>query len=279
MSWGLALGSGGLRGAAHIGVLKVLEENKLKPKFIAGASSGGVVAAYYAAGFSPEKMENLLVFATKGLKGRKEAEWKVPDFSKNKKMPMGLIDGDFAEKALKTSLSNRDFSRVIIPASIVATDIDTGKTIAFSGNRYNNSYSKATFVTGTKLHEAVRASISIPGLLAPKRIAQRNLIGGGVTDSIPINIVLDMGATRVIAIDLGFSTTDEADSIVKILLKTMELMGSKLAEASVLKADLVICPQTNSAGLLELNKIPDLIKSGEKAAKDNLQLIKAITRE
>lgn len=277
MSWGLALGSGSFRSISYIGFLKVLEQNKLKPDFIAGTSGGAVVAAYYGAGFSPSKMESLVMLASKGLSLKKENQWRA--FDKTRKgghHPLGLYDGDAAEKILKTSLSNRDFSRMTIPTAIVATDIGSGQTIALSVKKYHNSFSKAVFVEGVKLHEAVRATISIPGLLPPKKILNYDLVDASMTNSLPADILMDMGASRVIAVDLGFSTRNSADSITQILLQTAEIAGAKLAENQSVKATLVIKPDTSQIGVYDFNKIPDLIKAGEQAAIANLNLIRQI---
>lgn len=278
MTWGLALGSGGLRGAAHIGVLKVLEKNKLRPDFIAGASAGAIAAAFYGAGLLWEKIESLISLGLKGSKDRDKTEMDaiMLQIKKHSLLPLGLLDGNNIEKMLKTVLGNKDFSHLAIPTSITATDLGTGRTVAYSNKVYSNTNSKAVFVTKVKVHEAVRASISIPGIFAPKKIGSRQLVDGGVTDSIPIDVLLDMGARKVIAVDLGISQTKEADNMLKILLQTMDIMSVRLAELSGSKADLLLKPDTFNAGLLDLQKIPALIRAGEDAANKNLEEIKKI---
>lgn len=277
MSWGLALGSGGIRGAAYIGILKVLLKNGLCPDFIAGASAGAVVSAFYAAGISPEKMESMAILGLKGLLGKSSAgvDTIIPRIKKQKVLPAGLFDGNTLEKALKNTLSNKSFSELIIPTAIIATDLGTGKTIAYSNERYPNKKSNVVFVPGTLLHEAVRASISLPGLFVPKEIGSRRLIQSGVTGSIP-EVLLDMGAKKIIAVDLGLGKTKEADNMIKVLLQTIDIINQELSALSNARADLVLKPDVSGAGLLDFSSIPALIKAGEKAARDNLETMKKI---
>ena len=132
MSWGLALGGRGLRCAAHIGVLKVLTKYKLQPDFIAGAGTGAVVAAYYAAGTTPEKMESLISLGLKGFSGKGSSKLgaELVKGCKHGTLPIGLLDGNNLEKILKTTLSNKEFSQLAISASILATDLETGQAVA-----------------------------------------------------------------------------------------------------------------------------------------------------
>lgn len=277
MSWGLALGGGGIRGAAYIGILKVLAKNGLRPDFIAGASAGAVVSAFYAAGVSPEKMESLAILGIKGLLGKSSAGINavIPRIKKQNMLPAGLFDGNTLERVLRNSLSNKNFSELIIPTAIIATDLGTGKNIAYSNERYPSKKSNVVFVPGTLLHEAVRASVSLPGLFVPKRIGPRKLVQSGVTGNIP-EVLQDMGAKKIVAVDLGLGQAKEADNMIKVLLQTMDIINQELSALSNSKADLVLKPDTSGAGLLDFRSIPALIKAGEKAANDNLETIKEI---
>ena len=278
MSWGLALGGRGLRCAAHIGVLKVLTKYKLQPDFIAGAGTGAVVAAYYAAGTTPEKMESLISLGLKGFSGKGSSKLgaELVKGCKHGTLPIGLLDGNNLEKILKTTLSNKEFSQLAIPASILATDLETGQAVAYSNKAFNNSHSNAVFIPGVKLHEAVRASLSIPVLFAPQKIGSHWLVDCGVADSILVDVLLDMGADRVLAVDLETSKIKEADNMIKILLQTMDVMSAKLAELSASKGNLILKPETGNAELLDVQKIPQFIKAGEDAANADLEAIKKI---
>jgi len=277
MSWGLALGGGGIRGAAYIGILKVLAKNGLRPDFIAGASAGAVVSAFYAAGVSPEKMESLAILGIKGLLGKSSAGINavIPRIKKQNMLPAGLFDGNTLERVLRNSLSNKNFSELIIPTAIIATDLGTGKNIAYSNERYPSKKSNVVFVPGTLLHEAVRASVSLPGLFVPKQICTRRLLQSGVTGSIP-GVLLDMGAKRVIAVDPGLGQTKEADNMITVLLQTMDIINQELSALSNSRADLILKPDVSCAGPLDFSSIPALIKAGERAAHDNLEAIRRI---
>jgi len=173
---GLALGSGSARGFAHIGVLNVLEENGIKPDFVAGTSIGAAIGALYCSGMSPEYMKRLAI----------STEWQdLMDFTVPK---TGMIAGNNVEEYIQTLTNNCKFSELAIPLRVVATDIGNAQKVIFSeGN----------------VAKAVRASISIPGVFSPVRIGSRILVDGALIDPIPIGLVRDMGADVIVAVDLS----------------------------------------------------------------------------
>ncbi|MBI2668312.1 patatin-like phospholipase family protein [Candidatus Woesearchaeota archaeon] len=176
---GLALGSGGARGICHIGILKVLHQHKIYPDFIAGTSVGAVVGATYAAGRTPEEIEELF----------KKTDWKhIVDFTIPKE---GLLRGKRAEQRLRTLVFNKKFKQLDIPLRIVAYNLSTQeKVILQEGN----------------VARALRASISIPGIFTPVRVGRHTYIDGGVVDPTPFDVVKAMGADIVIAVDLYTKT-------------------------------------------------------------------------
>jgi len=279
MPWGLVLGSGGLRGAAHVGFLKVLHENKIKPNLIAGTSAGALVASFYSAGLTPFQIEKYILSVTETLHMGLAVEKltpvrKISSFRKAS-LPMGILSGKTAEQILNKLLGNIYFDQLELPTSVVATDLITGETVVMSDREYRPGVSNTRYLRGIKVAEAVRASISIPGIFTPKIIRGSILVDGGVTNSIPVDVAVDMGADKVIAVDLDI-TNKRPDNIFEVLLQTAGVMSLRISSLLPYKPDITKKPKIHNAGLLDFDKIPALIKAGEKAAEDNLDRIKEL---
>ncbi len=175
MKLGLALGGGSARGLTHIGILKSLHKHKIYPDYIAGTSMGAVIGAFYTSGHSPEEIEDFF----------KTADWKnLIDFTVPK---AGLILGSVMEEKLRRVLLNKSFNELNPKLRVVAYNLDQlEKVVFFKGN----------------VARAVRASMSIPGIFSPIKIAKQTYIDGGVVDPTPYDVVREMGADVVIAVDL-----------------------------------------------------------------------------
>ncbi|MEA2031079.1 MAG: patatin-like phospholipase family protein [candidate division Zixibacteria bacterium] len=176
---GLALGSGAARGLAHIGVLKYLEENSIDVGWIAGSSIGALVGAAYAVGISSHEMIQII----------EHLDWKfmVKHFSPTF-ATRGMVSGHSLTSFFHSLLGDAKIEDLKIPFRAVATDIHTGERVVIS---------KGSLV------DAVRASISIPVIFQPIRIAQRTLVDGGLVDPVPVEVVKQMGATSVVAVSVS----------------------------------------------------------------------------
>lgn len=176
---GIALGSGGARGLAHIGVLEELVAMGIKPAVVAGTSIGSMVGAGYCSGHLDEMRELALDLDVRTFLFR------FMDFG----MPRsGLVEGKRVNELLEEIMPNATFENLDIPLRCVATDLRTGEEVVFSKGR---------------LQPAIRASISIPGVFSPARDGERLLVDGGLVNPIPVNHVRDMGAKRVVAVDVN----------------------------------------------------------------------------
>jgi len=177
---GVALGGGGARGLAHIGVLKVLEQEGIAIQLLAGTSIGGVIAAGYAAGLSTEYMEKeALRFG--GLRNLA----KLVDIS----LPQaGFVEGHKIQAYFSEHLPKQNFEELDIPLAIVAADLLTGEEVILDSG---------------DLPQALRATISLPGILLPVESEGRLLIDGGVVNPVPADVVRRMGAQIVIAVDVS----------------------------------------------------------------------------
>ncbi|NQV91637.1 patatin-like phospholipase family protein [Candidatus Woesearchaeota archaeon] len=172
---GLALGAGAARGLIHIGVLKVLHKHNIRPDIIVGTSMGAVIGAAYAAGMSPDELQDVATTTV----------WKnIIDFTIPKS---GMLKGDLIEKKINELVKGKDFE-----------DLD----LKFGAVAYNLTKRERVVFTEGNLARALRASISIPGIFTPPIINRDRYIDGVITDPTPFDIVQEMGADVVIAVDL-----------------------------------------------------------------------------
>ena len=182
---GLALGSGGARGWAHLGVLQALKEKGIPVDFVAGTSMGSLVGAFLAAGREDVLRELALNLDWKRLR---------PFFWEVSLSRSGLTDGRKLLEEFRKMLGLREFRELDLPFRAVATDLDTGGEIVLSSGN---------------LLQAVRASISIPGLFSPVQIGKHVLVDGGLVNPVPVSVARMMGAQTVIAVDISQGIVSE----------------------------------------------------------------------
>ncbi len=278
---GVALSGGGVRGAAHIGVLRVLAENNIPVDMIAGTSAGAVIAALYACGYRARELEtmaaNLKVGELVDLKltvgelfkqgmkwlfGSRSRFWSV--------LPGGFVKGDKIEHYLAGLVQRRTVKDTQIPLAITAVDIISGDTVFFVTPRDAwREILNARYFTATLLSEAVRASISVPGIFAPKKYRGMQLVDGAVKNNLPTDILHHMGAEVIIAVDLGYSGqhNEELRTVSEIVLQCIDIMNR---EVTLLKgvryADVVIRPEVFDIGFKESGYLTQCIARGAKAA-------------
>jgi NTE family protein len=177
---GLALGGGGVRGLAHIGVLKVLVGEKIPVACIAGTSMGGVIGAYFAAGRSPAELEEL---AKQTGRFREVSRMLDPNFTFH-----GLLSGKRVKQRIGRDLGDEiTFEDLRIPLSLLAVDLNTGREV---------------IITEGKVVDALRATISVPAVFVPYDWGNFRLVDGGVLNNVPADVVRKMGADVVIAVDV-----------------------------------------------------------------------------
>jgi len=187
---GLALGSGAARGLAHIGVLKILTANQISIDFIAGSSMGALIGALYASGLSIEQMEDIAC----------NTDWKLTAKMFTPTLPWaGLVEGNRIREFIRTLVGDKNINDLQIPFAAVATDVQTGEEIVIENG---------------SLIEAVRASISIPGVFTPVRHQNRFLVDGGVVNPVPADVARNMGADIVIAVNVTSSLDVTARNII-----------------------------------------------------------------
>ena len=245
---GLALGAGAARGLAHIGVLKVFEEEKIPVDYIAGSSIGALIGAIYSAGQSLHDMEKIARHLKKAF---------FLDFTLPK---LGFIEGNRIRDFVRLFTYNKNIEELNIPTAIVATDIRTGERIVF--NKGNAA-------------DAVRASVAIPGVIVPVKRQGRILVDGAVSDRVPVSVVREMGADIVIAVDVtGFDKDAELNHIVDIFMQSMDRMQMEIVRYREVESDIMIRPDVARFGPFSFERGKELIAAGEQAARRQVDRIK-----
>lgn len=212
---GLALGAGGARGLVHIGVLRVLEKEGIYPDYIAGTSIGAVIGASFAAGRSSFSIEDIF----------RQTDWKkMVDFTLPKS---GLLEGKFVEKRIRMLVRNTSFKDLQVPLQVVAYDINFRKKTVFNKG---------------DVTRAVCASLAIPGIFTPLKIGSHEYIDGGVTDPTPFDLLKEMGAEVIIAVDL-FSNEKTVKAVSLRSKGLYDDLKEKFVNVELKNAKLLLIPK------------------------------------
>lgn len=283
---GLVLGGGGARGAAHIGVLKVLERERIPVDCIAGTSMGSIVGGLYASGYKAKDIEDILtsvdwrdLFRDDPPRRELPMRRKQTDldllidlelgFDKNGvKPPRGILQGEklflLLRRSLISTTAAEHFDQLPIPFRAVAAELATGEGVVFEEG---------------DLATAIRASMSVPGFFQPIKLGGRMLVDGGIWDNVPVSQVQKMGATRLIVVDVGSPLLDDqqlssplaitnqviATMIHRRTQETLRLLGDK---------DLVVRPLMETVGPASFDRTREAIRAGEVAAEAMLPALR-----
>lgn len=285
---GLVLGGGGARGIAHIGVLKVLERERIPVHAIAGTSMGAIVGALYAAGYSADELEEVIRAIdwrdalrdgpTRGdlPMARKEETLRVladveMGFGDGRfKLPRGVLQGQNLQLLLQRLFLRvgavRDFDALPIPFRAVAADIATGQAVVFDRG---------------DLPDVVRASMSVPAAFQPIRIDGRLLVDGGIVDNVPVNVARAMGTTHLIVVDVGepLLGEDELNSPLAITMQMVSVLMKAQTQHqmdSLTETDILIHPQLGNIGSAQFDRAVETLAPGEAAAEEVVERLRAL---
>ncbi|MBQ1821715.1 MAG: patatin-like phospholipase family protein [Clostridia bacterium] len=247
---GVALGSGGMRGMAHIGVLQVLEEAGIPIDLISGASVGAFFGAAYAAGMD---LYALSAYAVR-LVRRDVLDLPNPFRS-------GFFSGNKFAKLCRIVTGDRTFSETCIPFWCSGVDLESGETHYFHSG---------------SLYRAVRASIAIPGLLRPARLEGRTYIDGGTVESIPVDILRQNGADVVIGVDLSITPPyrDPRPNMYRIAFRSVDIMRAAIERLCPCGANVLIRPDVSFMDRLVPHDVGKCIAFGRAAAAHALPEIR-----
>lgn len=285
MKIGIALSGGGIRGIAHAGILKALEDNGIKVDIIGGTSAGSMIASLYAMGYAPHYIYILFKRYAKdiaGINSKPIISGIHNYFLSKKKTVTGLKDGEAIEEvynklALRKGI--KIMKQISMPIVIPSVDITESKEYVFTNNIPKNAQDTSQYITDITVGKAVRASSSFPAVFNPCSMEKHAFMDGGALDNIPVNEVKKQGADKVIAVKFDADPIDENSNLMDIVMKTIDIMGSKISEESLEMSDIVLNVCTDKVGLLDIQKLDSCYKYGYDCVMKNIDKIKKICQE
>ncbi len=236
----LVLGAGAAKGFAHIGVLKVLEAQKVPVAMVVGTSVGSFVGSLYASGYDAYALQKIAL----SLDRWDLAELTIPD--------KGFLKGERLRDFVNSKVNGVPLEKLKIPFYAVATDIRTGEEAVF-----------ATGNTGM----AVQASCAIPGVFQPASFAGNSYVDGGVVNPLPIDVARRHGADMVIAVDITAGIDHKLPTgAMETIMKSIDIMYNKISQLTISKADVVIKPKVTTVSAVDFSQRHEAIMEGERAA-------------
>lgn len=281
MKLGIALSGGGIRGIAHAGVLKALEDNGIWVDIIGGTSAGSLIAGLYAMGYSPYYIYILFKKYAKEIAqiNTNMLLSGIGSFVSTKKLSLqGLKSGESLEKLCNMLASKkgiRKMTQIKMPLVIPTVDIMDSKEYVFT-NYIPREGTKEQYITDIDIGKAIVSSSSFPAVFCPCEYKEHRFMDGGALDNVPVEEVKKQGADKVIAVKFQGDLISEDSNIMDIMMKTIDIMGSKIAEKSIEKSDVVLDIYTDKTGLLDTDKLEMCYRYGYQCAVQNLAKIKAI---
>lgn len=288
---GVVLSGGGARGAAHVGVLKVLEEYGVPIHAIAGTSMGAIVGGLYAAGWTPDEIEEQLaavdwplMFTDRLPRGSLSFRRKTEDRTfltqfelsvdgDGVHLPAGLVAGHNVsvrlERLLLPAADVTDFDSLAVPLRLTATDIETGELVVFDSG---------------DLSTAVRASMSLPAVFAPVEHDGRKLVDGGVVRNLPVDVARAMGVDRLIVVDVGTPLTGQGG--IETLVDVSEQLSRLMTDANSAAqyqglgpGDVVIRPALDGLTIMEFHRWDEAVARGEAGARSAAARLRPLAAE
>jgi NTE family protein len=251
----LVLGGGSAKGFAHVGVIRVLDQEKIPIHMIVGTSVGSLIGGMYAA--NPDSFQ---------------LEWMAFKIDRNDILDfsivyskMGPVQGVRLESFVEQNVKARKVEETKIPFFPIATDLNTGETVILEKG---------------SLARAIRASSSIPGIFVPVNFDNRTLVDGGVTDNVACDIAKAKGADIIIAVNLQRDVKNyQIDSLLDIIGQSVSIMMRESSKAKLACADVIIEPDTKGIGMFDFTQKKQLMEEGIKAARQAMPKIReAISR-
>lgn len=281
---GLVLSGGGAKGLAHIGVIRVLEENGITPDYITGTSMGSIVGSLYAAGYSVEDLAEInananwvrlltddVLLRNVALDEKSETNkylFEIPFKDKKINLPAGLIEGQHLEAYFSELFwpmtEHEDFDSLPIPFHCMSLDMMSNQTIEHQKG---------------DLAKSIRASMSIPTVFSPVVMDTMILVDGGITRNFPVQEAINMGADIIIGVYVGYPEDIRPENLLsmsKLLQRATAMNGIIDAQEQFPKCDILIIPELGKLGASDFTKGEKIEQLGEKAARDKIDEIQAL---
>ncbi len=284
MKLGLALSGGGIRGIAHAGVLKALEENNIKIDAIGGTSSGSIIATLYAMGYSPYYIYILFKKYAKDLVNQNSIlkVTSIGNFMANKK---GNFQGFYTGEEIENGFNNialrkgvKKISDIKMPIVIPTVDVQDSKKYIITNKIPEKSSPNTEYINNIDIGKAIRASSSFPVVFSPCEYNKHRFLDGGILDNFPTTEVKKQGVDKTITVNFKADDIDENSNIMDIVMRTIDIMGNKISEENISNSDMVLTIQTDKTGLLETEKLDECYKYGYRQTIEQIDKIKEIIK-
>jgi len=240
----LVLGGGAARGFAHVGVIRVLEQEKIPIHLIVGTSVGSLIGALY------DDKGNSFDLEMIAFKLEKEDLFDFSVFAST----TGPVKGDRLEQFVKEKVSREKIEDLPVPFAAVATNLNTGEPVV---------------LTRGSVARAVRASSSIPGVFTPVQYFDMTLVDGGVVDNVPVDVARTMGADLVIAVNIGKDVVNKNTvNIIDITLQAVNIMANEISVFKMRDADVLIEPDVGAVKMMDFSTKESLMRAGIEAAQN-----------
>lgn len=283
MNYGICFSGGGIKGAAHIGAIKALEEENLKFDYISGTSSGSIIATLYAAGYSSDEM---LKFFKKYAKKIKYVDPKnilillINLFIKRKIVIKGFNEGTIIERLLNKELNKKNIKNIsdikkelLIPS----IDINTGEINVFISKENRAKYlDNIIYINNVNIGKAVRASCSYPVVFSPCKIDGKQLVDGGLRENVPWKLTKEKGADKVLSIifDEEKNKKNYCKNILEVASNSLGILCHEISNYDLEGADYLLKIKTEKIQLLDYKKIDELYLKGYEQTKNKIKEIK-----
>ena len=283
MKLGLCFSGGGVKGAAHIGVLKALQEDNIKIDYIGGTSSGSIVATLYAAGYSADEIYHIFKKYCKSIK--------YVDVKNFFKLIFGIfttgtiiIDGLNSGKSINkliTKMCNQkniyNISDIKLPLVIPSVNLNTGEVMCFTSSKFRAFSDNTVFINDVDIGNAVQASCSFPAVFSPCDYKNFKLIDGGIRENVPWREVKFLGADKVISV-IFESEVDKFcnQNLFDVTFRSYDLMCKELSKYELNGSDYFIKINSEKVSLLDMSKIDQFYEKGYKETKKFLRIYKTL---
>lgn len=276
MKIGLALAGGGVRGAAHIGAIKALQENGIKIDAVAGTSAGSIVAALYGMGYTTDEMIKLFNYFSKSVMAI-SPKYMFSGIKELRGIKLGGVTTSYnIELAIQESgkIKNiKNIKDIKLPISIPATDLISDKEIIFTNNQ---NLQGEEYIHDIEIGKAVRASSTFPGMYAPFEYKKYQFVDGGIFDNLPAQETKKLGVDKVISVKFKLKTPRKQNTIYNIAMQSLDLMTEKLIEESIKASDYVIEIDLKDVKPFNIGKLEFCYKEGYMQTLDHIIKIKRV---
>lgn len=283
MKLGLALSGGGIRGIAHAGVLKALEDNHIKIDAIGGTSSGALIAGLYVLGYTPDDIYMLFKKHSKQIVGTGLNQMIYQVRNVFNKESSGLRNGEKIEEIFNTLAKAKGVYKISqvdkIPISIPAVDIKNGREYIFTNHipEEKNVYGK--YIMDISIGKALRASSSFPAVFCPCDFGEHKFLDGGALNNIPVIEVKKQGIDKVLAVNFKADDIEDTSNYMDIAMRAIDLMGNKISEENLKQSDYILTIGTDRMGLLDVKKLDSCYQYGYVETVNQIDKIKEIIYE